>query len=94
MTQLKETPEDLAVRERVYAAAGDELCGFVERLERLDAERQDISEQAKEVLAEAKGRGYSAKILRRVVALRKRDKNELAEEEAILDVYKSALGMG
>lgn len=78
MIQLKETPEDLAVRERVYSATADELRGFIEQLERLDAEKQDIAEQAKDVLAEAKARGYSAKILRRIVAMRKRDKNELA----------------
>ena len=45
-------------------------------------------------MAEAKGRGYDTKVLRKIVALRKRDKDDVAEEEAILEVYKSALGMG
>jgi uncharacterized protein (UPF0335 family) len=47
----------------------------------------------KEVMAEAKGRGYDVKILRKVIALRKRDKDDVAEEEAVLEMYKAALGM-
>jgi uncharacterized protein (UPF0335 family) len=47
----------------------------------------------KEVMAEAKGRGYDVKILRKVIALRKRDKDDIAEEEAVLEMYKAALGM-
>jgi len=56
-------------------------------------EKKDIADAQKEVMAEAKGRGYDTKVLRKVVALRKRDANDLAEEEAVLDMYKSALGM-
>jgi len=55
--------------------------------------KKDIADAQKEVMAEAKGRGYDTKVLRKVVALRKRDANDLAEEEAVLDMYKSALGM-
>jgi uncharacterized protein (UPF0335 family) len=73
--------------------AAQELRQFVERIERLDAEKADIAEAQKEVMAEAKGRGYDTKILRKVIAIRKRDANDLAEEEAVLDMYKSALGM-
>ncbi len=73
--------------------AAQELRQFVERYERLEAEKKDIAEAQKEVMAEAKGRGYDTKVLRKVVALRKRDANDLAEEEAVLDMYKSALGM-
>jgi uncharacterized protein (UPF0335 family) len=47
----------------------------------------------KEVMAEAKGRGYDTKALRKIIAMRKRDRDDLAEEEAMLDLYKSALGM-
>ncbi len=70
-----------------------ELRQFIERYEHLEAERKDIADQQKEVMAEAKGRGYDAKIIRKIVALRKRDKDDLAEEEAILELYMSALGM-
>lgn len=73
--------------------AGAELRQFVERIERLEEEKKDIAEQIKEVYAELKGRGFQPAIIRKVVAIRKRDKEDVAEEEAILDLYKSALGM-
>jgi uncharacterized protein (UPF0335 family) len=71
----------------------DELRQFIERAEQLAAEKRDIAEQEKEVFSEAKGRGYDAKVLRKVIALRKRKPDEIAEEEAVLEVYKAALGM-
>ena len=71
----------------------DELRQFIERYEQLDAEKRDIADQMKEVMAEAKGRGYDTKVLRKVVAMRKRDASDLAEEEAVLELYKEALGM-
>ena len=94
---MRETDADRQVREEAessaYRANAGELRQFVERFERLDAEKKDIAEQQKEVMAEAKGRGYDTKVLRKVIALRKRDKDDIAEEEAVLDMYKSALGM-
>jgi len=75
------------------SAAGAELRQFVERFERLEAEKKDIADAQKEVMAEAKGRGYDTKVLRKVIAIRKRDANDLAEEEAVLEMYKAALGM-
>ncbi len=77
-----------------YNVAADELRSFIERIEQLDAEKRDLAEQQKEVMAEAKGRGYDTKVMRKVIALRKRKPDEIAEEEAIMDMYKSALGMG
>ena len=76
-----------------YRVTANELRQFVERYERLEAEKKDIAEQQKEVMAEAKGRGYDTKVLRKVVALRKRDKADIEEEEAVLEMYKEALGM-
>lgn len=76
-----------------YRVTADELRQFVERFERLDAEKKDLADQQKEVMAEAKGRGYDTRILRKIVAMRKRDTQDLAEEEAVLDMYKEALGM-
>ncbi len=76
-----------------YRVTADELRQFIERFERLEAEKKDIAEQQKEVMAEAKGRGYDTKVLRKVVALRRRDANDIAEEEAVLEMYKEALGM-
>ena len=77
----------------VTSVAAQELRAFVERIERLDAEKKDLAEAQKEVMAEAKGRGYDTKVLRKIIAIRKRDANDLAEEEAVLDMYKAALGM-
>ena len=84
--------EDSVVEES-YRVSADELRQFVERFERLEAEKRDIADQQKEVMAEAKGRGYDTKVMRKVIALRKRDKDDIAEEEAVLDMYKQALGM-
>ena len=76
-----------------YRVTADELRQFIERFERLEAEKKDIADQQKEVMAEAKARGYDTRVMRKVVALRKRDRDEVAEEEAVLDMYKEALGM-
>ena len=76
-----------------YRVTGEELRQFVERFERLEIEKKDISDQQKEVMAEAKSRGYDTRIMRKIVSLRKRDLEDLAEEEAILNMYKTALGM-
>ena len=76
-----------------YRVTADELRQFIERIERLDAEKKDLAEQQKEVMAEAKGRGYDTKVMRKLITLRKRDQNDIAEEEAILEMYKKALGM-
>ena len=76
-----------------YAVTADELRQFIERYEQLESEKKDVAEQQKELMAEAKGRGYDTKVLRKVVALRKRKPDDLAEEEAVLEMYKAALGM-
>jgi len=71
----------------------DELRQFIERYEHLQSEKQDIADQQKEVLAEAKGRGFSVPILREIIKLRKMKPDKRAEKEAVLDLYLSALGM-
>ena len=76
-----------------YRVTADELRQFIERFENLEIEKRNIADQQKEVMAEAKGRGDDTKILRKLVVLRKRDLQDIAEEEAVLDMYKSALGM-
>ncbi|MFE3838973.1 DUF2312 domain-containing protein [Pseudogemmobacter sonorensis] len=76
-----------------YQVTADELRQFVERIEQLESEKKDISEQIKEVYAESKGRGYDTKALRMIVSLRRKDKDQIAEEEAVLEIYKEALGM-
>ncbi len=76
-----------------YSVTADELRSFIERMEQLDAEKKDVAEQQKELMAEAKGRGYDTKVLRKVIALRKRKPDDIAEEEAVMEMYKAALGM-
>lgn len=76
-----------------YNVTADELRQFIERAEQLASEKKDIAEQQKELFAEAKGRGYDTKVMRKLIALRKRKPDEIAEEEAIMEMYKSALGM-
>lgn len=71
----------------------EEIRQFIERYERLEAEKRDLADDQKEVMAEAKGRGFDTKVMRTIIAMRKRDKADLAEEEAILELYKAALGM-
>ena len=76
-----------------YTVTADELRQFIERAEHLEAEKKDIAEQISEVMAEAKGRGYCVRTLKRVVLLRKKSKDERDEADAIEEMYKEALGM-
>ena len=76
-----------------YTITADELRQFIEQFEHLEAEKKDIAEQQADIMSEAKARGYDTKVIKKIIAMRKRDKNDLAEEEAILDIYKAALGM-
>jgi uncharacterized protein (UPF0335 family) len=73
--------------------AQGQLKSIVERIERLEEEKKTIAADIKEVFAEAKGNGFDTKILRKVISLRKRDANELEEEDAMLALYMQALGM-
>ena len=76
-----------------YNVTADELRQFIERAEQLEREKKDIAEQEKDLFAEAKGRGFDPKVMRKVIALRKRRPDDIAKEEAVLDMYKAALGM-
>lgn len=73
--------------------AANQLRAFIERIERLEEEKKTISDDIKEVYAEMKGTGFDTKAARTIVRLRKRDRAEREEEEAILDLYLNALGM-
>ncbi len=73
--------------------AAQELRLFVERVERLEEEKRGIADDIKEVISEMKGRGYDAKIVRRLINIRKKRKGEFEEENMILETYMSALGM-
>jgi len=82
-------PEQVATK-----FAKDQLKAIIERIERLEDEKSTIGEDIKDVYAEAKGNGYDVKALRAIVRIRAADQNKLAEEQAILETYCHALGMG
>ena len=84
---------DTVSTDSTYRVTADELRQFIERFERLEMERKDLLDQQKEVLAEAKSRGYDTRVIRKVMAIRRRDPQEVLEEDAVLDLYKEALGM-
>lgn len=71
----------------------EQLRQYIERLERLEEDKKNIAEDIKEVFNEAKGNGFDVKIMREILKLRKKNSNELEEEEYLIDVYKRALGM-
>jgi uncharacterized protein (UPF0335 family) len=77
----------------VGGVAVERLKSFIERIERLEEEKRGLSGDIKEVYAEAKGSGFEPKIMRQIIKLRRMDKEEVDEEESLLDLYKRALGM-
>ncbi|WP_011582679.1 MULTISPECIES: DUF2312 domain-containing protein [Chelativorans] len=84
---------DEITNETAQTVAAGQLRAFIERIERLEEEKQTISDDIKDVYAEMKGNGFDVKAVRAIVRLRKKDQAERQEEEAILDLYKAALGM-
>ena len=85
-------PDELDGVDVLSATAQGRLRSIIDRLERLEADKAAVALDLKEVFAEAKGEGYDVKVLRKVLRLRKQDKAKRQEEEAILDLYLSALG--
>ncbi|QFU15428.1 DUF2312 domain-containing protein [Microvirga thermotolerans] len=75
------------------SVAADQLKAFIERIERLEEEKAGIAGDIKDVYAEAKANGFDTKVIRKIIAIRKRDYAERQEEEAILELYMQALGM-
>lgn len=78
----------------VGGITAEQLKAYVERIERLEEEKAAIAGDVREVYAEAKANGFDVKIMRQVVRLRKMDSQDRTEQEALLDLYKRALGMG
>ncbi len=81
------------ITETSQTVAAGQLRAFIERVERLEEEKSQIQEDIKEIFAEMKGTGFDTKAVRTIIRLRKKDAAERQEEEAILDLYKAALGM-
>ena len=76
-----------------YSVTADELRSFMERVEQLEREKKELQDDIKEVFAEAKGRGYNIPVMRIILRERKRKPDDLAEQEAVLEMYRTALGM-
>jgi uncharacterized protein (UPF0335 family) len=74
-------------------AEAKHLLAFIERIERLEEDKKQVAEDIKDVYAEAKGTGYDIKVMRKIVSIRKQDKEKRREEQEILDLYLAALGM-
>lgn len=77
----------------IGGVGGERLRSFIERIERLEEEKAHLAEDIKEVYAEAKGVGFDAKTVRKIVSLRKLDHEKRREAEELLDLYKTAIGM-
>lgn len=75
------------------SVAQDQLRAFIERIERMEEEKKAVSDDIKEIFAEAKGNGFDTKVLRTLIKIRKQDASERMEQEALLDLYMAALGM-
>jgi uncharacterized protein (UPF0335 family) len=90
---MKDDPDFRKHNQKAYSVTANELRQFIKRAETLAAEKRDIAGQEKELFAEAKGRGFDTKAIRKIIALRKRKPDDIAEEEAVLEMYKAALGM-
>src|SRR6218665_133463 len=75
------------------SVAQDQIRAFIERIERMEEEKQAIADDIKEIYAEAKGNGFDTKVLRQIVRIRKQDAAERLEQEALLELYMAALGM-
>ncbi|ENN90301.1 DUF2312 domain-containing protein [Bartonella bovis] len=79
--------------DETQAISVNQLRAFIERIERLEEEKKAISDDIKDVYTELKGSGFDSKAVRHIIRLRKKEDHERSEEEAIIQLYKSALGM-
>ena len=77
----------------VGGIAADRLRSLIERIERLESEKADLSSDIKDIFQEAKSGGFDVKVIRQLIRIRKQEPNEVEEQEALLDVYRNALGM-
>ncbi len=91
MTMFKHDEDFEEMGDNAHKAAADQIRAYIERFERLEAEKQDVMQGQKEILSEAKSNGFNTKALRKVIADRKRNEDDVAEEQAFVEMYKSAL---
>ncbi len=85
--------QDYGTVQDTAGVSGQRLKAFIERIERLEEEKAGLSEDIKDIYAESKGVGFDTKIMRKIIRLRKMDKEKRREEEELLELYKSAIGL-
>ncbi|MDR6952328.1 uncharacterized protein (UPF0335 family) [Ancylobacter sp. 3268] len=90
---MSDIPNDQPLSDAAAGFAKEQLKSFIERIEKLEEEKATITEDIKDVFAEAKGTGFDVKALREILRIRKQDADQHAEHEAIVDLYLQALGM-
>ena len=90
--ETEDEPKLKTTSTRTVGTTADRLKSFIMRIERLEEDKKGIADDIKEVFGEAKGEGFDVKVLRKVIALRKKDPEERAEEEELLELYMSAIG--
>lgn len=91
--KMKHDPDFAKAADTAYRVTADELRQFIEQVEAEEAEKKATADRIKDIYAEAKGRGYDTRVIRKIIARRKRKPDELAEEEAVMELYLEALGM-
>lgn len=87
------TAGDYIMDQQNYQVTAEELRQIVERVETLENEKRDVMDQQKDVYNDAKGRGYDVKVLKKIVAMRKRNRDDIDNENAVTELYMDALGM-
>jgi uncharacterized protein (UPF0335 family) len=90
---MNEVIDESDTEGKQYRVTSSELKSFVERFETLDLQKKEIIESQKDIMTEASSRGYDTRILRKIILLRKKDPQLVSEEEAVMELYKGALGM-
>ena len=90
---MNELIEENNLEDNTYRATTSELKSYVERFETLDNKKKEIQELQKDIMSEASSRGYDTRILRKLIVIRKKDPLIVSEEDAVLELYKEALGM-
>lgn len=93
MSETIMDPRQPSIGDNYGGVAGERLRSIVERVERLEEERKTLAADIKDVFTEAKSAGFDVKTLRQIIALRKKDPAEMAEQATLIDIYKNALGM-
>ena len=94
MNDLKfTTAGDYIMDQQNYQVTAEELRQIVERVEALESDKRDVMDQQKDVYNNAKGRGYDVKVLKKIVAMRKRNRDDIDNENAVTELYMDALGM-